>query len=111
MKIETILESHGKGMDFCLFQEAMENLFFREKVLEKSWKLAETVSSVHDIWLWHSSSLHLQVHYFLSGSLVHVQYYNISVCMEVAGRGGHLYFSKKFKFMVKVYFPLRRPYS
>ena len=33
--------------------------------MEKSWNFAQTISYVHDIWLWQPSSLHLQVHYFI----------------------------------------------
>ena len=32
------------------------------------------------------------------------KYYNVCLVMEVAVRGGHLYFSKTFKFMVKCTF-------
>ena len=63
-------------MDFCLFQEVVENWYFKEKVMEKSWNFAETVSSVHDIWLWQPYI----VHYFLSRCFM---------------RGGHLYIFKE----------------
>ena len=42
---------------------------------------------------------YIQVHYFLSRSLVNV-YINVCLVMVVAVRAGHFDFSKKFKFMV-----------
>ena len=67
--------------------------------MEKSWNFTQTVSSVHDVLLWQSCGLHIQVHYFLSCSLVNV-YINVCLVMVVAVRAGHLDFSKKFKCMV-----------
>ena len=44
--------------------------------MEKLCNFAQPVGSVqcvhHIIWIWQSSSLHLQVHYILSRYLVHV---------------------------------------
>ena len=34
LKFETILESHGKVMDFCLFSRSHGKLIFQEKVIE-----------------------------------------------------------------------------
>ena len=57
---------------------------------------------LHDIWLFQSSSLHLQVHYTFVYALS-CMYYDVCVVMVVAVRGGQLYFSKKFLFLVKVF--------
>ena len=84
-------------MDFCLFSRSHGKLIFQ--VMEKSWNFTQTVSSVHNVWLWQSCGVHIQVHYFLSRSLVNV-YINVCLVMVVAVRAGHLDFSKKFKFMV-----------
>ena len=65
--------------------------------MEKSWDFTQTVSSVHDVWLWQSCGLHIQVHYFLSRSLVNV-YINVCLVMVVAVRAGQVIL--KFKFMV-----------
>ena len=54
LKFETILESHGKVMDFCLFSRSHGKLIFQGKVMERSWNFTQTVSSVHDVWLWQS---------------------------------------------------------
>ena len=54
LKFETILESHGKVMDFCLFSRSHGKLIFQGKVMDKSWNFTQTVSSVHDVWLWQS---------------------------------------------------------
>ena len=51
LKFETILESHGKVMDFCLFSRSHGKLIFQGKVMDKSWNFTQTVSSVHDVWL------------------------------------------------------------
>ena len=59
LKFETILESHGKVMDFCLFSRSHGKLIFQGKVMEKSWNFTQTVSSVHDVWLWQSCGLHI----------------------------------------------------
>ena len=71
LKFETILESHGKVMDFCLFSRSHGKLIFQGKVMERSWNFTQTVSSVHDVWLWQSCGLHI-VHYFRSRSLVYI---------------------------------------
>ena len=59
----------------------MENWYPKEKFMEKSWNFPETV-----------------------GSFMLSRIYNVCLVMVVAAMGGHLCFSKKFKFMVKVYF-------
>ena len=80
-------------MDFCLFSRSHGKLIFQEKVMEKSWNFTQTVSSVHDVWLWQSCGLHrpIQVHYFRSRSLINV-YINVCLVMVVAVRAGHLDF-------------------
>ena len=85
LKFETILESHGKVMDFCLFSRSHGKLIFQGKVMEKSWNCTQTVSSVHDVWLWQSCGLHIQVHYILSRSLVNVY---INVCFNFSHGSG-----------------------
>ena len=55
-----------KSWIFVFFHEVIENCYFKEKVRN----FAETISSIHDIRLWQSSSLHLQVHCFPSHSLI-----------------------------------------
>ena len=41
-----IWNNPGKSWIFVLFQEIMENWYFKVKLMEKSWNSAETVSSV-----------------------------------------------------------------
>ena len=69
LKFETILESHGKVMDFCLFSRSHGKLIFQGKVMEKSWNFTQTVSSVHDVWLWQSCGLHNYTSSLLSFTL------------------------------------------
>ena len=76
----TILESHGKVMGFLSsFKKSWKTDISRQK----SWKsheiLPQTISSVHDMWLWQSSSS------------------SFWVIMVAAVRGF-------FSFMIKVYF-------
>ena len=74
-------------MDFCLFSRSHGKLIFQGKVMEKSWDFTQTVSSVHDVWLWQSCGLHIQVHYFLSRSLVNVCLFSHGSGCK--GRAGH----------------------
>ena len=67
--------------------------------MEKSWNFTQTVSSVHDVWLWQSCGLHNYTSSLLSFTLSRV-YINVCLVMVVAVRAGHLDFSKKLKFMV-----------
>ena len=62
---------------------------------EKKWNFAETISSVHDIRLPGSPIVCIYKIY----ALLHT--HSVCVVMIVVVRGGHLYLSKKFKFMVK----------
>ena len=68
MEFKTIMENQWKSHGFLSF---FEKSWKTDISRRKSWNFAQTISSMHDIWLWQSSSLHLQVHYFLSCSLVH----------------------------------------
>ena len=89
-------------MDFCLFLRSHGKLIFQGKVMEQSWNFTQTVSSVHDVWLWQSCGLHIQVHYFLSRSLVNV-YFNVCLVMGVAVRAGHLDFDLSTLTLFKVF--------
>ena len=66
--------------------------------MERSWNFTQTVSSVHDVWLW-QPVLWFACSSLLSFTLSRV-YINVCLVMVVAVRAGHLDFSKKFKFMV-----------
>ena len=66
---------------------------FKVKVIENSGIFAQTISSVHDIWLWQSSSLHLQVHYFLSYAVSYM-YYTVCVAMVVSEGRPSLFFKE-----------------
>ena len=73
--------------------------------MDKSWNFTQTVSSVHDVWLWQSCGIAYFFHYFLSSLLSFTLsreciYINVCLVMVVALRAGHLDFSTKFKFMV-----------
>ena len=99
LKFETILESHGKVMDFCLFSRSHGKLIFQGKVMEKSWDFTQTVSSVHDVWLWQSCGLHIYTSSLLSFTLSReCIYINVCLVMVVAVRAGQVIL--KFKFMV-----------
>ena len=63
--VPTVMENPGKSWYLkpswkvtkklwisTFFQEVMENLYFKETVMEKSWNFAQTISFVHDMWLW-----------------------------------------------------------
>ena len=68
--------------------------------MEKSWNFTQTVSSVHDVWLWQSCcGLHNYTSSLLSFTLSRV-YINVCLVMVMVVRAGHLDFSKKFKFLV-----------
>ena len=57
-------------MNFAFMEKSWILIMETNVSMKKSWNFAQTFSSVHEIWLWQSSSLHLQVHYFLLRSLV-----------------------------------------
>ena len=100
--IYSIQGSHGHGKScnlkpswkvteksgiFVFFQEVMENCYFKEKVMG-----------------------FCRNHQY-KAMAVSYMYYSVCVVMIGSVRGCHLYLSKKFKFMVKVYFRLCRSYS
>ena len=97
-----------KSWIFVFFQEVMDNCYFKEK----AWNFAEIISSIHKAIY---GSFLVCIYKFTacvpSHSLVHCMYHGVCVVMIVAVRGCHLYLSKKFKFMVKVYFRVCRSYS
>ena len=67
--------------------------------MEKSWDFTQTVSSVHDVWLWQSCGLHIYTSSLLSFTLSReCIYINVCLVMVVAVRAGQVIL--KFKFMV-----------
>ena len=44
--------------------------YFKEKDTEKSWNLAQIISSMHDMWRWKSFSSPLHLHYFFVRTMV-----------------------------------------
>ena len=105
LKFETILESHGKVMDFCLF-------------FKKSWKTDISRKSHGQVMEFYTNRqfcarcmvmavlwIAYFFHYFLSSLLSFTLsreciYINVCLVMVVAVRAGHLDFSTKVKFMV-----------
>ena len=54
--------SHGHRKSWNLKPSKKVMVFF----LNLFFNFARTISFMHNMWLWHPSSVHLQVHYFLS---------------------------------------------
>ena len=78
LRVLTVMENPGIGNHPGKSWKSHGFLSFSKKSWKtaisrkKSWNFAETISFMHDIRLWQSSSLHLQVHCFPSHSFVHV---------------------------------------
>ena len=92
-------------MDFCLFPRSHGKLIFQGK---GHGKLTEFCRNRQFHTRYNGCGSILVCIYTFSSFLhaLSCMYFNVSLVMIVAVRGDHLYFSKKFKFMVRVYFQL-----
>ena len=89
-------------MDFLYFYKKSWTTDISRK---KSWNLAETISSMHNMWLWCLLvCIYKFTIFFLTLSCMYnMMHYNVCLIMVVAVSGGRVYFSKKFIFMESIY--------